>query len=520
MSDARSIWGSKIGFLLAAVGSAVGLGNIWRFGYMAYENGGGAFLVPYAVALLVAGIPLMILEYALGHREKSSPPLAFARINRLWEPLGWWMPVVAFFGINLFYSVVIGWCMNYFVLSFDLGWGVDTEHFFKKEFLQVSDSPLELGGIRLPILAGMLMTWFLCWGICYREVNHGIEKASMIFMPLLVVLTLVLVGWSLQLDGAMEAIKAHYLHCDWEKINLFAADKVQAAAAAKVWVAAFGQIFFTLSLGFGIMITYASYLPKKTDIVGNALMTCVLNCLYSFMTGFAVFGTIGFMAKAKGVPFEEAIEAGPGLAFVVYPEAINQLPAGNRIFGALFFLVLIVAGISSAISLTEAFACSITDKFKVSRQKAVSIICAIGVAGSIIFTTRAGYFILDIVDHFINNYALILGGILECLLVGWLLKSQVMRRHVNGCGAIIPLWPIWDVAIRIVTPLILGYILLSALLQEFTEAYGGYTTAALLFIGGGILFGSRVLSFVMSHFPWRPEKLETRHEPEDETLLT
>ncbi len=116
MAEKRGLWGSKIGFLLAAIGSAVGLGNIWRFGYMAYENGGGAFLVPYAVALLLAGIPLMILEYALGHREASSPPLAFARVNRLWEPLGWWMPTIAFFGINLFYAVVIGWCMNYFVL--------------------------------------------------------------------------------------------------------------------------------------------------------------------------------------------------------------------------------------------------------------------------------------------------------------------------------------------------------------------------------------------------------------------
>ena len=514
MADARSIWGSKVGFLLAAVGSAVGLGNIWRFGYMAYENGGGAFLVPYAVALLVAGIPLMILEYALGHREKSSPPLAFARINRLWEPLGWWMPVVAFFGINLFYSVVIGWCMNYFVLSFDLGWGTDTGAFFEKEFLQATGSPFKLGGIRWPILIGSSLTWLICWAICYREVRHGIEKASMIFMPLLVIMTLVLVGWSLQLDGAMDAIKAHYLHCDWSKIAL------NTAAGRKVWIAAFGQIFFTLSLGFGIMITYASYLPKKTDIVGNALMTCVLNCLYSFVTGFAVFGTIGFMAKAKGVPFEDAITAGAGLAFVVYPEAINQLPVGQEIFGALFFLVLIVAGISSSISLTEAFACSICDKFKIARSRAITIICLLGAFGSIIFATRAGGDILDIVDHFINNYALILGGVLECILVGWLLKSQVMRRHVNGCGAIIPLWPIWDVAVRFITPAILGCVLISALLQDFGTPYGKHPVKALLLIGGGILFGSRVLSFILSHFPWRPEKLDARHEPEDETLLT
>jgi NSS family neurotransmitter:Na+ symporter len=190
----RSLWGSKVGFLLAAIGSAVGLGNIWRFGYMAYENGGGAFLVPYVVALVLAGIPLMILEYALGHREKASPPLAFARIHPLWEPLGWWMPVVAFLGINLFYAAVIGWCMNYFCFSFNLSWGADTGAFFFKDFLQVSDGPFTLGGIRLPILGGTILTWGIVWAICYREVSHGIEKASMIFMPLLFILTLVLVG--------------------------------------------------------------------------------------------------------------------------------------------------------------------------------------------------------------------------------------------------------------------------------------------------------------------------------------
>jgi NSS family neurotransmitter:Na+ symporter len=509
----RSLWGSKIGFLLAAVGSAVGLGNIWRFGYMAYENGGGAFLVPYMVALVVAGVPLMILEYALGHRTQASPPLAFAKIHPLWEPLGWWMPVVAFFGINLFYAVVIGWCINYFFLSFNLGWGADTDTFFLQQFLQVSDSPFALNGIRWPVLATAAGAWGICWLICYREVSHGIEKASIIFMPLLVVLTAVLVGWSLQLDGAMEAVKKYYLSCDWSKISLL------TRSGQKVWVAAFGQIFFTLSLGFGIMITYASYLPRKTDIVGNALATCVLNCLYSFLTGFAVFATIGFMAEAKGLPFSEAIAGGPGLAFVVYPEAINQLPAGNRIFGALFFLVLIVAGISSMISLTEAFSCSIGDKFNLSRRRSTSLICGIGLLGSVVFTTRAGLLILDIVDHFINNYALLLGGVLECLLVGWLLRSQVMRRHVNACGGL-KLWPVWDLAIRFFTPAMLLFVIGSALHAEFQECYEGYPVQALLLIGGGILLVTRLISFVMSHFSWEPGKLELHHEPDQENLLT
>jgi len=508
----RSVWGSKVGFLLAAIGSAVGLGNIWRFGYMAYENGGGAFLVPYAVALVLAGIPLMILEYVLGHREKASPPQAFARIDRKWETIGWWMPTVAFFGITLFYAAVIGWCMNYFVFSFDQAWGENTGAFFMNTFLQVSDSPFNLGGIRWPILGGTALTWLICWGICYREVNHGIEKASMVFMPLLVVLTLIIIAWSLQLEGAWPAIKEHYLTARWEKINPF------TAAGSKVWVAAFGQIFFTLSLGFGIMITYASYLPKKTDIVGNALITSVLNCLYSFITGFAVFGTIGFMAASKGVPFDEAITSGPGLAFVVYPEAINQLPAGKMIFGLLFFLVLIMAGLSSAISLVEAFCCSLIDKFNFSRKKTVTVVCLIGLLGSTIFTTRAGLYILDIVDHFINNYGLISGGIIECLLVGWVLKAAVARRHVDSVGGL-KLSKVWDVLIRFVTPAILMVVIGFALYSEFSGNYEGYSTKALLCFGVGWLVAAFIISLILMRYPWSRAKLAHEHEPEDDHLM-
>ena len=512
MSD-RSVWGSKIGFLLAAIGSAVGLGNIWRFGYMAYANGGGAFLIPYAIALLTAGIPLLIAEFSLGFRERAASALAFARIHPLWEPFGWWMPMIAFLGIALFYSVVIGWCLNYFCFAFNQSWGTDTETFFFKKFLHITESPYHLGTLRWPIFAGALLTWGIVWAICYREVSHGIEKASMIFMPLLFVLTLVLVVWSLQLDGAVDAIKNHYLKCDFAKINPLTKEGL------RVWVAAYGQIFFTLSLGFGIMITYASYLPKGTKLVGNAVLTACLNCLFSFITGFAVFGTIGHMALAKGVPFDQAITAGPGLAFVVYPEAINQLPVGKTLFGIIFFLVLIVAGISSLISLTESFSCAIHDKFKVSRKKTATIACIIGAVGSTIFATQGGLYILDIVDHFINNYALILGGIVECVLIGWLLKARVMRAFIcKQTGSYLPI--MWDIAIRFVTPIILTAVLGSALVHDFSKAYEGYPVPLLLGYGGGVLVFTWIISFIMSHIPWDPKKLTEEHHPEDENLLT
>lgn len=503
----RSVWSSKLGFLLAVIGSAVGLGNIWRFSYMAFEHGGGAFLIPYLVALVVAGLPLMILEYTLGHRERASSPLSFARISKKWEWIGWWMPTVALFGIMLYYAVIMGWCLNYLFFSVNLSWGAEPETFFFNEFLQVSDSPFQLSGIRIPIISATFVIWFLCWSICYRGIKQGIERASIIFMPLLFILTLILVGWTLTLDGAAEAVTNIYLKADWSKINIFA-----NPAAWDVWIAAFAQIFFTLSLGFGIMITYSSYLPRRTDIVGNAVWTTVCNSIYSFVVGLAVFGVVGFMASSKGVPFENVIKSGPQLAFVVFPEAIRQLPFGANWFGIIFFSVLLMAGISSGISLIEAFSCAIMDKFDYSRKKVVSLICGLGFLGSVIFTTRAGLLILDIVDHFVTQYGLVLGGVLECALVGWLLKAKVARAHIRRSGGL-RATSLWDFSVRYLTPLILMVILIQTFLTEFRAAYGGYEVDALVLFGIDWLVITVVLAVLFTFYPWRPEKLEHDHVP-------
>jgi len=495
----RTVWGSRIGFLLAAVGSAIGLGNIWRFSYMAFQHGGGAFLVPYVVALFVAGIPLMILEYTVGHREKGSSPLAFSRISGRWEWLGWWMPVIAFFGIMLYYSVVISWCINYLFFSFNLSWGDNSQEFFFNQFLELSGSPFEFAGIRVPIALGAFFVWLACWAICYNEVNRGIERACVIFMPLLFLLTIILVGWTVQLDGAWEAIRSWYLTPKWDQINF-----LTNPDATKVWIAAFGQIFFTLSLGFGIMIAYASYLPEKTDIPGNALWTVSINCIYSFIAGFAVFGIVGFMASKTGISFSEVIKSGPQLAFVVYPEAIRQLPLGQNIFGILFFLVLILAGLSSGVSLIEAFTCSLTDKFSLTRKKTVTILCVLGFLGCLVFTTRSGLLILDITDHYVTNFGLVIAGILECILVGWVLKASVARHHVNEAGGR-RLGVVWDICVKYVTPLFLLVIVVRSIVSEVSEAYGGYEIVHLIIFGLCWLVIPILVGIILSRFSWGPD---------------
>jgi NSS family neurotransmitter:Na+ symporter len=471
--DGREQWKSQFGFLLAAVGSAVGLGNIWRFSYMAYDNGGGAYLIPYITALLTAGIPLLILEFGIGHERVGSAPLAYAKLNKKWEWLGWWAVIFVMFGIELYYTTIISWCLNFFVQSFNLGWGEDTKSFFYNDFLKLSSIPSE---------------------ILFRGVQRGIELANKIFMPLLLLLTAVLVFWSLSLDGAMVGVKA-YLTPDFSKLT-----------DTKVWIDAYGQIFFTLSLGFGIMIAYASYLPDKTNITKNAILTGVINSGYSLFAGFAVFSVLGFMATTEGKAVSEVVDKSIGLAFIAYPKAISMIP-GGKLFGAIFFLCLFVAGMSSSISIMEAFTAALIDKFGYNRKKVVTIISILGFLGSIIFATRAGLLWLDIVDHFLNNYGLIVVGLFECIVVAWIFKLKVIKDHINKISSIkLGLW--WDMLIKYFIPLVLCIILIGSLRDELSEPYEGYSWLALIVIGRDWVLLTLVAAFWFAMRPWKTDQLK------------
>jgi NSS family neurotransmitter:Na+ symporter len=487
----REQWKSQFGFLLAAVGSAIGLGNIWRFSYMAYDNGGGAFLIPYVTALVTAGIPLLVLEFGIGHERIGSAPLAYAKIKKNWEWLGWWAVIFVMFGIVLYYSVVIAWCLNFFVLSFDLGWGDDPNAYFFNQFLSVSKSPSEIGQIRSPIFTALVVIWFLNWVILYRGVQKGVELANKIFMPLLFLLTAVLVFWSFTLDGAMAGIRA-YLTPDFSKLS-----------SPKVWIDAYGQIFFTLSLGFGIMIAYASYLPEKANISRNAVLTGVINSGYSLFAGLAVFSVLGFMARSYGKPVSEVVSQSIGLAFVAYPKAVSLIPNGN-LFGAIFFFCLVVAGLSSSISIVEAFTSAMVDKFGVRRKPLITSVSILGFLGSIIFTTQAGLLWLDIVDHFLTHYGLVVIGILECILVGWFFRLKVLRNHINKISSLkLGVW--WDILIKYFIPLVLGVILFGDLYGELRNPYGGYSWTSLILIGRDWLLLTLVAGFVIASRPWRTE---------------
>jgi neurotransmitter:Na+ symporter, NSS family len=502
-NNSRPHWGSNIGFLFAAIGSAVGLGNIWRFPYVAYENGGGAFLIPYLCALITAGIPILMLEFALGHKQQASAPKAFTLIDRKWEWLGWWSVLFVMFGIMAYYIVVIAWCLNYVIFSLTLEWGSDPNSFFFNTFLNISDNVWDLKGLNFRIVLGVVVIWFINWLITYRSIEKGIERAVKLMMPLLFMITVIIIVWSLFLEGAGQGIRLYFTP-DFEKImNL------------DVWVAAYGQIFFSLSLGFGIMIAYSSYLPRDANIFKNSIIVACTNSSYEVFAGVGVFSVLGYMALQQGVPIQETVTSGIGLAFVAYPQAISMLPFG-KLFGLLFFFLLMIAGISSAISIIEAFTSATIDKFGVRREFVITASCLFGLCLSLLFTTNAGLYWLDIVDHFLNHYGLITVGIIESFIVGWLYRTEKLKSHIvshlglSGTRHKIFNYIIlqaWKYCIKFITPVALGIAIINSLMNEFSTPYGGYPVSGILILGVGWLLITHMLAFGFSGLPWVEDDL-------------
>lgn len=485
----RPQWGSRAGFILAAAGSAIGLGNIWRFPAVAYENGGGAFFLPYLFALLTAGIPLLILEFTIGHKYKGSAPLSLARINKKFEWIGWWQVAIAFV-IATYYAVIIAWAISYSIYSFNLNWGNDTEGFLFSNYLNLADTPGQVGSLVPGVFIPLLIVWLITLGVLIKGVKKGIEAANKIMLPTLLVLFIIIVIRAVTLDGAVDGLNA-FFKPNWDMI-----------LNGKVWVAAYGQIFFSLSIGFAIMVTYSSYLSKNSDITNNAFITGFANSGFELLAGIGVFSILGFMAMQQGVAIDDVVSSGVGLAFVVFPQIINQFPALNGFFGFLFFASLVLAGLTSLISIVETYVSGVQDRFKISRTKSVLIGGGLSAIISILFATRGGLFFLDVTDYFINNFGVALAGLVEIIAIAWFAKSlRNLQEHANSVSDMrLGAW--WRVCLSIITPIVLGYMMFDNIRTNITENYGGYETWFVSAYGWVIVAAVIVLGILLSFVKW------------------
>lgn len=484
------IFSTRSFFILAAIGSAVGLGNIWRFPYVAFKNGGGAFIIPYLVALLAAGIPLLFFDYAIGHRYRGSAPLALRRLGRWTETLGWWQVMVCVM-IAIYYAAVVAWAGMYTLFSINRAWGDDPKGFLFGEFLQVAEAP----GVGLDfvpsLLIPMLLVWLVVLATIALGVNKGLALANLVFMPLLVVMFLILVGQALFLPGAADGLNALFTP-DWGQLG-----------NPGVWAAAFGQIFFSLSLGFGIMVTYASYLKRRTDLTGSGLVVGFSNCGFELLAGIGVFAALGFMAFQAGSTVDEVAGQGLTLAFVAFPTIISQAPLGS-LMGTLFFGSLTIAGITSMLSIVEVIVAAVRDKMNIPKAKATLVVGIPMATVSIgLLATTTGLYFLDITDEFVNKFG-ILAGAFSCIVaVAWIVrKLPTLRRHLDRFSSF-PTGRFWLVMVGGVAPLVLGYMLVSDIIAKIQSPYEGYPLELLGAYGWGMSIGLVVIAVILGALPWR-----------------
>jgi neurotransmitter:Na+ symporter, NSS family len=445
-------WSSRIVFLMAAVGAAVGLGNLWKFPYTAGVSGGAAFVLVYLVAVAAVAVPIVMAELMIGRRGRMSPPNSFialareAGASRGWRFVGW-MNLVAVFLILSFYSVIAGWALAY-VPKLALGHftGASAEQ-VGAEFNALLGSPALLAGLHA-VFMGMTVS------IVAVGLKRGIERAVRFLMPALLVMLVALVLYA-AVAGDLPRTIAFLFQADFSKIT------------APVVLQAIGQAFFSVSVAMGLLITYGAYLDRETRIGQSAVYIAGADTCVALLSGLAIFPLV----FANGLDPAE----GPGLIFITLPIAFGQMPAG-ALFGALFFMLVLVSALTSSIAILEPIV-SWTEEHDWMRRGPAAIIAGfaawvVGLATVFSFNLWAGWFplghferfrastVFDLIDYLTSNLLLPLGGMLIAVFVGWVLTAETTRAELGLRDA--RLFRAWRFTLRFVAPVAVGWVLIAS----------------------------------------------------------
>ena len=462
----KSQWNSNFAFMMAMIGSAVGLGNIWRFPKVLYTNGGGSFMIPYIVSLFLLGISFVLVEYAVGYRFKRSLARILLTISKKLEPVAWFILLTVFL-ITTYYVCVVGWDFIYIILSITKAWGANPDLYFANNVLHATDSMSGIFTIVPNVLVSVFVIWFLAWFIIKRDLNDGIGNVSKILLPLLCAIVVIIVAFSLTLPGASIGYTQIFTP-DWS-----------ALTNLDVWLAAFGQIVFSLSLGMAIAMTYASYLPEGSKLVDNAVIVAFSNSGVEVFNSIGIFSILGFMTFTSGIPFNELVTEGTGLAFVVFPQVFNTMGPAANIIGPLFFLCILFAGITSVIALLEGVCYSISEKFLIERKKTATVVCIVGFLISTIFATGAGSTILGVFDTYLNNFALLFAILLECIIFGWIYKFDDLIETLNANSSI-KVGKTWKTVIKYILPICIAGLWIQGILSTASTADSLSTTIMII----------------------------------------
>lgn len=455
----RNSFTGSIGFVLAAAGSAVGLGNIWRFPYLAAKDGGGLYLVLYLILALTFGFTLLTTEVAIGRKTKQSPLTAYGKIHEKWKFLGiiaCLVPVI----IMPYYSVIGGWVVKYFIAYLTGDGGNAAQDGYFTDFITADVQPIAL----------MLIFLFVVAFIVFRGVNKGIEASSKIIMPVLLLLVVGIAVFSLTIHYTDDA---GVTRSGLEGLKIYVIPDLAGLTVKgffTVLLDAMGQLFFSLSVAMGIMITYGSYVRDDANLVKSINQIEIFDTAVAFLAGVMIIPAVyTFMGK------EGMASSGPSLMFVSLPKVFSAMGGAGNVVGCLFFAMVLFAALTSAVSVMEAVVSSLMDQFHISRIKAAAIETAIALAGGILvclgynrlyfeitLPNGAAAQILDIMDYISNNALMPVVAVGTCILIGWIVKPKLVIDEAEKTGCRFGRKRLYVAMIRYIAPVLLIILLLKS----------------------------------------------------------
>lgn len=448
-------WDSSLSFIFAMIGAAVGLGNIWRFSYVLYSNGGGSFFIPYFIAIAIMGIPFLILEYGVGFSFKESFSKIMRKINPKFEIIAWILVLFVFI-VTIYYMVILSWDLVYLLSSFTFNWGTDTAAYFVNT-VGGSSNLSNASFLLIPTTVCVALLWIVLWFISHRNVDKGIGKVSKVLIPALFVIMAIIIVYALTLPGASVGINT-LLTPDWSKL-----------LDVNIWLAAFAQIIFSLSMGQAIALTYASYLPENSKLIDNVLIVVASNSGFEICTAFGVFSILGYMSVTGGTPMVQLVTEGTGLVFIVFPMIFNIMGPIGRILAPLLFLAILFAGVTSALGFFEPMLNSTSAKLGWSRKKTATVLSIIGCAFSLLLTTGISSYLVGIIDSFVNEFGILLLIGIQCIIFAWFYGVEHFLPALNESSTF-KVGKTWSFVIKYLLPIVLIIMWAVGIIQLFSTA--------------------------------------------------
>lgn len=496
----REKWSRKIEFLFACIGFAVGYGNFWRFPFKCFKNGGGAFLIPFIICLVFTGIPLFMLELSLGQSSQAGPLKTFKKIAPVFAGIGHAMIVLCFL-VSVYYNVILAWSFYYFFNSFQskLPWvGCDhqwvssycydpfmkninatnatmvnsnstspSREFFTNNVLQISSGLYDTGSMNWKPLGCLLLAW-ICVYFCIWKGIRTTGKVVYVTATLPYVMLFVFFVRGITLPGAVNGI-SYYVTPEWDKLLVF-----------QVWVDAASQVFYSLTLGFGVMLTFASYNDRSNNLFRDALLISIVDALTSIFSGFVVFAIMGYMAEIQQKDITDPAIAtdGPGLVFIVYPAALATLPQ-PQMWSVIFFLMLITLGLDSQFGQVEAVSSSLIEQFPRQLEKYKELVvlgvCVLLFLLGLPCMTQGGMYWFNLIDNYSAGLSLLFIGFFELIAVAWIYGANEFRANIEKMIGFKISYG-WVIMWKYITPIIVAVIFLFGLIKHSRLKYETFYT--------------------------------------------